>query len=145
MQSESLVARFFRWRWAPSVLIVTGALAFALVFGITFALLTRGEVRRSSRAAPRASWAASSEAVKSLRSQSAGDESSVPSRSMALPAAEARAHPGVASFFPATPTMELPPPLEEPEPPPEPEAAPAATEMNVPLPSAESSEAQSGP
>jgi hypothetical protein len=134
MQSESLVRRFFRWRFALSVLLVTGALAFALLFGLTYALLTRGQARTSSPRAPSVSPAQPSgfRAAGSTRDESKRNVPRELRRKSTDALPDGRAHPNVESFFPATPKMELPPPLEEPEPPPLPEPEPGATEMSVP-------------
>lgn len=123
MPSESPVARFLRWRWAPSVLLVTGALAFALAAATLIPKNTRSPSTRSPSTRlvePRSPSPRSPEPHPIAADRAAPDR------------ADARRDPTVEGLFPSTPVLELPLPLEEPEPPPEPQPAPVPTEMSVP-------------
>jgi hypothetical protein len=126
MQSESLVLRFFRWRWAPSLLLVTGALAFALAAATLIPTDSTSASPRSAELRERASdsgvLGGEARAGLAQRRLTVTTSDSSPDR----------VNTAVRAFFPATPPLELPPPLEEPEPPPEPAPAPVASEMSVP-------------
>jgi hypothetical protein len=130
---DTPVARFFRWHWAPSVLLVSGSLGFAIA---AVTLIPSGARPPSFRAVELGEPSAPApSAVSSERGARASPREPRPivvAGAATLDGARVRADKGVMGLFPSTPAFELPPPLEEPEPPPEPEPQPVPTEMSVP-------------
>lgn len=140
MQLLGSVTRFFQWRWAPCVGLVLGALAF-ITLAVAFIPEQLGAIAEGEDGGD------ALETVGTEKEQTAS-EAAMPARkraqrklSAATPGPTPTPDSTVQGFFSA-PTVELPPPLEEPPPPPPPPPAPTPTEMTVTVPPPEAPPAE---
>jgi len=148
MQAPAWISGFVRWRWMPSVTLVSGSLAFVaiavLVVPEDLGSVAGGSLQ-SSRSRSRLVQNASSTkessfelpSFKSLLPGQSDEEPSTPTRQAASPVADENNV--VQSIFHSAPTIELPvaPPDPNPEPPPPeppPPPPPTATIFTLPTP-----------
>jgi hypothetical protein len=145
MQAPAWISGFVRWRWMPSVALVSGSLAFVgiavLVVPDDFGSVAGGSLQSSrsrSRLAENAGSTKESSfaSFKALLPGQSDEESPTPTRHAASPAGDENNV--VQSIFHSAPTIELPvaPPDPNPEPPPPepPPPPPTATIFTLPAP-----------
>jgi hypothetical protein len=147
MQAPVWISGFVRWRWMPSVALVSGSLAFValavLVVPDDLGSVAGGSLQSSrsrSRLVENADSTKESSfslpSFKSLLPGESDDESSPPTRQAASPVRDENNV--VQSIFHAAPTIEIPvaPPDPNPEPPPQdaPGPPPTATIFTLPAP-----------
>jgi len=146
MQAPAWISEFVRWRWMPSVALVSGSLAFVavavLVVPEDLGSVTGGS-RQSSRSRLVENEGSSNgsgfelPSFKSLLPGRSDDDSSTPTRQAASPVRDENNV--VQSIFHSAPTIELPvePPDPNPPPPPSdppPPPPPTATIYTLPTP-----------
>ena len=124
MQAPAWISGFVRWRWMPSVALVSGSLAFVVIAVLVvpedFGSAAGGSLQSSRSRSRLAENAGSTKesSFKALASGQSDEESSTPKRQPASPVADENNV--VQSIFHSAPTIELPvaPPDPNPEPPP---------------------------
>ena len=147
MQAPAWIGGFVRWRWMPSVALVSGSLAFVaiavLVVPEDLGSVAGGSLQSSrsrSRLVENAGSTKESSfelpSFKSLLPGQSDEEPSLPTRQAASPVVDEKNV--VQSIFHSAPTIEIPvaPPDPNPEPPPPepPPPPPTATIFTLPAP-----------
>jgi hypothetical protein len=121
MQAPAWISGFVRWRWMPSVALVSGSLAFVAIAVLVVPEdlgSAAGGSLQSSRSRSRLAEDAGSRKESSFLPGPSDEDSSTPKRQAASPVGDENNV--VQSIFHSAPTIELPvpPPDPNPEPPP---------------------------